>query len=552
MDNENIITKIFEFLERERFSLVSVFIYVFLLSAIRSVLEGYIFDYQYYSYYLFINHTISYVMAYFVGIFLIYAVTKIDYQKLANFIAVGYFVLILPPLLDLLVFKNVDIYYEAHYGFISPKESTFESVFFSFSDPERRPGQKVMGILMFFGVLSYVTYKIYPTLSDLKESKKWFLYKILKIFNSVYVLFLMIIFFGAYPLIYHKYGQDIYLFTHYKWSFLNESYFPFFIENGLSPQVYANYLVIQQKYLMDVVSYTSTLIVGSIIFLYLYKRNIYENLLKNFVFKYEIGVQSLYFIGVCIANVLVFQAFTHWSYILTGSISLLFANISFYLARSLQKDPVYQKLKIRITIISIIMAVILGSLLGMYTLLLLITYLVIGLLFIVYFPSKNKIKYIIPGLMLALPFTYGYFTPTWWLIIARKIMGYDMAGNPVFYEGEMENISFTHIHSISNDFIIILILILIFIPIIYYLLENKISFGKDIGDNLIGILLSGWILSPIILFGFYQFIDLIILAIFAVVILFLTTLDMKKKYLRCSMIYFFWMIYFIIRFENLF
>ncbi|MFO7990902.1 MAG: hypothetical protein R6U61_01250 [Thermoplasmata archaeon] len=103
-DEKSYSKRILDFIEKDRFSLTSAVVYVFIISVIRSFLEAYISGYGAYTLNIIAQHVLISYPEILMGALVVYAITKIHIRKIWNVILLGFWILILPPLIDLFIF----------------------------------------------------------------------------------------------------------------------------------------------------------------------------------------------------------------------------------------------------------------------------------------------------------------------------------------------------------------------------------------------------------------------------------------------------------------
>lgn len=109
------VEKVISFFEKERFNLLTLFVWIFLLSATRLWTEAQLFDYPYkdFSYEHIFIYTHLIIFGYAVGIgavLILKALTKEKVAKIVNLSALGGAIVIIPPLLDYFVFRRREPY----------------------------------------------------------------------------------------------------------------------------------------------------------------------------------------------------------------------------------------------------------------------------------------------------------------------------------------------------------------------------------------------------------------------------------------------------------
>jgi len=110
---------IISFFEKERFTLITMFIWIFILSAIRMWMEAVLFNYPYqeltFEYFFNHAHIISFYFTVFIGgILIVTFFSKQKLAKVANLSAIGFVMILLPPLIDTFILNNQNPYYYIH------------------------------------------------------------------------------------------------------------------------------------------------------------------------------------------------------------------------------------------------------------------------------------------------------------------------------------------------------------------------------------------------------------------------------------------------------
>ncbi len=105
------LSRLFNFLEKERMNFIVIFFWVSIISALRAYVEAYLFNYSYkeltYSNIFTYAHIISFFICAFLGIILIIKVlTKEKLLKMANLFSIGFLIILTPPLIDNYFFRE--------------------------------------------------------------------------------------------------------------------------------------------------------------------------------------------------------------------------------------------------------------------------------------------------------------------------------------------------------------------------------------------------------------------------------------------------------------
>ena len=107
---------IISFFEKERFTLLTMFIWIFILSAIRMWMEAVLFNYPYqeltFEYFFNHAHIISFYFTVFIGgVLIVTFFSKQKLAKVANLSAIGFVMILLPPLIDAFILQDYSPYY---------------------------------------------------------------------------------------------------------------------------------------------------------------------------------------------------------------------------------------------------------------------------------------------------------------------------------------------------------------------------------------------------------------------------------------------------------
>ncbi len=111
----DVVDKIIAFFEKERFNLLTLFVWIFALSAIRLWTEAHLFNYPYknFSYDYIFTYTHLIIFGYAVGIgavLILKVLTKERIVKIVNLSALGGAIAIMPPLVDYFIFRRTEPY----------------------------------------------------------------------------------------------------------------------------------------------------------------------------------------------------------------------------------------------------------------------------------------------------------------------------------------------------------------------------------------------------------------------------------------------------------
>ncbi|MBP7086506.1 MAG: UbiA family prenyltransferase [Methanomassiliicoccales archaeon] len=153
------------FLEKDRLSLIGIFLYVILIAFARDLSEYFLLDTEFVNgsqpWIFSISHHVSFFVLTFLGLVLIVKVfSGVGLRKCMNFTVWYYWIILLPPWIDHFLFGL-----EKNYAYFSWTD--FISAFFTLGGNEFHPGQGVEVIVIFFFLFSYVFWKHRDGIEDI-------------------------------------------------------------------------------------------------------------------------------------------------------------------------------------------------------------------------------------------------------------------------------------------------------------------------------------------------------------------------------------------------
>lgn len=146
----DLLGSIFSFMEKPRFTILTLFAYLLVISLVRDISEMYLLDREFmisgYPWIYSISHHVAFYFVTFLGlVLLLTAFSGERWDKCTNYLASTYWLIILPPFLDHFVFGlNVN------YSYFSPTE--FLNYLLHFSGERFNPGQ-TLEILAILGLM---------------------------------------------------------------------------------------------------------------------------------------------------------------------------------------------------------------------------------------------------------------------------------------------------------------------------------------------------------------------------------------------------------------
>ncbi len=323
MDNydQTLTKKILNFIEKDRFSLTTAIIYVFIIAGVRSFMEARVGSYYGYGRYLFTQHVLLSYPQLLIGALIIYVIIRKPPKKIMNFFLLGYWILLVPPIVDYFIFGDTGINLGAQYEYLSVDE-ILPALIRSWNPIHvynvGSRGQGAMFIGLMFGSASYVALKtglhqkILMLFKDRKFDSKLtsgFIQTICTYFG----IYGLLVFIGSFKAILRwdfRTGYYI-LFNYLKIPFYDPKYYRFFSlhhENFyISPPIdsgvmgLAQNLVINQGRLIYCSFFIILAIISTFIILYLTQKDrliaTYKNLPKTktilFFLSALIGITSI-------------------------------------------------------------------------------------------------------------------------------------------------------------------------------------------------------------------------------------------------------------------
>jgi 4-hydroxybenzoate polyprenyltransferase len=143
-------------LERNRLSIIGIFLYVLAVALFRDISEYYLLDQAFVTephpwIYSIAHHVAFYFLTFFGLVLLISAFSRRGVRKAANYASAFFWIIILPPYLDHFLFGA-----DENYAYFSPTD--FLNYILHFSGSTFHPGQAVEIIVVLFAVVAYVVW----------------------------------------------------------------------------------------------------------------------------------------------------------------------------------------------------------------------------------------------------------------------------------------------------------------------------------------------------------------------------------------------------------
>ena len=117
--SDSLLERLVEFVERERFTVLTAVLYLLLIGAVRSLSESYMGEYLSFGIPLFTQHITFYFSVFFAGAVVISVLADIDIKKVVNVQLFGFWINMLPSFFDLIIYGGRSLSLGQGYEFIS-------------------------------------------------------------------------------------------------------------------------------------------------------------------------------------------------------------------------------------------------------------------------------------------------------------------------------------------------------------------------------------------------------------------------------------------------
>ncbi len=237
-DEKSISGKIIGILEKDRFTLTTALIYVFIIAGLRSVMEGVVGAYYGYGKHLFLQHVLLSYPQLLLGTLIIYLIIRESPKKIMNVFLLGYGLLLVPPFVDYFVFGKIGTELGASYGYLQTSEILPALLngwnpFFVLNVGSK--GQGVMFLSLMFASAGYVALKIdlpQNIISFFKRQGSSFkLFKSFgKIISTYFGIYILIWLIGSFTFLLDRKPDHFLILNHFKVPFYSK-YYIFFMNH---------------------------------------------------------------------------------------------------------------------------------------------------------------------------------------------------------------------------------------------------------------------------------------------------------------------------------
>ncbi|MFO7793282.1 MAG: hypothetical protein R6W73_09960 [Candidatus Saliniplasma sp.] len=286
-----------EFLEKQRFTPLTAFIFMVLIGVVRSVAESLFFEYRVFSMYLLAQHVAFNFPVLVMGVLIIKLATGESLIKVYNIILLGFVFVMAPPFLDYYILGLGGIEQSSLYAYYAADATFIEKIpdlnfLYMFMAEEISPGLKRMAMMILGSSGLYIAIKI--RINDLVPQLKkrmWIpsVNKVCSLFFGIYGIWIVIWFISAIVPTIIKLGDrgvillDYFVFRPYSryYEFITD--YGYTWEEVFSPEQFSlsQSLVLQQRSLFITMFFFTFTVVMMIISLYIVYRPFLKKTLRS-------------------------------------------------------------------------------------------------------------------------------------------------------------------------------------------------------------------------------------------------------------------------------
>ncbi len=318
------IKDIIEFLEKDRFTILTAFMYFILIGVIRSAAESLFFEFPNFSLYMVIQHTAFNFPVFVIGVFVIKFVIDAPLRKIYNIVLIGMFLVVLPPFIDYLVFGYSGIEYSylyRYYGEGLPFLDRIASIspYVIFTNERISPGLRMVlfSITTMSTIYIAIKARFQDILKDFKQgSYRPILKKISTVFFGGFSIWLVMVFINAtVPILIQIEDRGVELFNRFLFMW-EEKYFLFFKEYnyerweifpgefGITDQIgLAESLTLQQRSLFITMYFFIVTFSVLILTLWYFKPKIFEKIVSKIKFQFLFVTTTIALLGTSVNHI---------------------------------------------------------------------------------------------------------------------------------------------------------------------------------------------------------------------------------------------------------
>jgi len=239
MNDKSLTQRLLDFLEKDRFNLTAGLIYIFIIAGIRSFFEAHVGQYHGYGRYLFTQHVLLSYPQLLMAALVVYLLTKRPPKKIMNVFLFGWWLLLIPPFADYLIYGEGGVDLGAQYEYFSVNEilpalmNGWNPVFV-YNLGSRGQGIMFLGLMIgtasYIGIITRLNQKLLSLFKD-KVLDKNLIKKTLQTIGGYFGIYFITWFIGSFKFFMNM-GEDYYLlFNRFRFP-LYSRYYVFFREHN--------------------------------------------------------------------------------------------------------------------------------------------------------------------------------------------------------------------------------------------------------------------------------------------------------------------------------
>lgn len=297
-DNENWTEKLLNFIEKDRFSLTTALIYVFIIAGVRSFLEAALGRYHGYGGPLFAQHVLLSFPELLMAVLVIYIITKRSPKKIMNVFLLGWWMLLIPPVADFLIYgeKGVELGWQYEYFSVHeilPALLNSWNPIYIYNLASRGQGLMFLGLMIGTAVYIALITRLHHRILELFKNrtfKKNIIRKVSQAVGGYFGIYLVVWFIMSFKFIIRMEDKYYMILNRFKVPYYSK-YYTFFKEYNYPEELIfptnesivglPTNLITNQSRLVYSSFFVLLTILTSFIILYLYRREKLISMLKD-------------------------------------------------------------------------------------------------------------------------------------------------------------------------------------------------------------------------------------------------------------------------------
>ncbi len=344
--SETTLESLINFVEKDRFTILTALLYIIIIGVIRSVSESYAGAYPGFGIHLLTQHVMFYFAVFFTGAVAISILGDIDIKTVLNVQLFGFWINMVPAFFDLLIYGR-GFTLATGYNFLSVHRVLTPLYWIDpfYALENTSIGLKTMLILMCLLPAMYVATKWYLKPDEDKTGTKT-VNIITRGVATFYAVWFVIAWIGGMLLFINIdfHTSDVIIFDSIRQPILQAYY------TGISPwgdaffMVHdATFLIIQQRSLYMILDYVIFLILSIMPTLYLWKKDSLKIIIRSLDPLFLVYSALAYLIGILLAGVVQPAYILHWPYVAFGYLVFVCTWEAVRLSTRKQKETISKK-----------------------------------------------------------------------------------------------------------------------------------------------------------------------------------------------------------------